>query len=122
MKKRFSMGMAAALLLLSGPCLAQKGSENPSLPRILVAYFSLWGNAKYDQNVDVSTSASIVIEEEKLGITEVIARQITQAVGEDLLPIQSVRAYPADFQSVINRNHQEAASRTSWNGGKHGAV
>ena len=62
MKKILAVSTALVLLLLGGICPAQAEEENGT-PRILVAYFSLWGNADYVEDVDATTSASIVLTE-----------------------------------------------------------
>lgn len=112
MKKWLAIGTMLTLLLLSGTCLAQ-GELQDTEPRILVAYFSLWGNADYAKNVDATSSASIVWQEnEKKGTTEVIADWILNALGGDKFLIQTEESYPTDFQSVIDRNHEEAAQHS----------
>lgn len=107
MKKIAAVSAALALLLLGGMRLAQ---AEDSAPRILVAYFSLWGNAEDTEDVDATTSASVVLTEGgKHGTTEVIAQQILDTLGGDRFVIQTAASYPADFQAVIDRNHEEAA-------------
>lgn len=109
MKRVLAVSTALVLLLLGGICSAQTLEEN-STPRILVAYFSLWGNADYLEDVDATTSASIVLTENgKWGTTQVIAEQILNTLGGDRFLIQTQEAYPTDFQAVIDRNHEEAA-------------
>lgn len=108
MKKILAVSTALVLLLLGGICHAQ--AEENSAPRILVAYFSLWGNADYVEDIDATTSASIVLTENgKRGTTEVIAEQILNTLGGDRFLIQTEETYPTDFQAVIDRNHEEAA-------------
>ncbi len=109
MKKWLVLGMVLALLLQGGTCLAQGEAEGAG-PRILVAYFSLWGNADYAPNVDATSSASIVWQgTEKKGTTEVAADWILNALDGEKFLIQAEESYPTDFQSVIDRNHEEAA-------------
>lgn len=109
MKRILAFGLALSLLLLHGSCLAQ-GSSSDTEPHILVAYFSLWGNADYPENVDATTSASIVLSERgRMGATEYIAEQILNTVGGDKQLIRTAEAYPTDFQAVIDLNHEEAA-------------
>ncbi len=109
MKKWLAIGMMLTLLLLNGTCLAQEKAEDAE-PRILVAYFSLWGNADYAPNVDATSSASIVWQgTEKKGTTEVAADWILNALGGEKFLIQAEESYPTEFQSVVDRNHEEAA-------------
>ena len=112
MKKWLAIGIILTLLLLNGTCLA-KGEMQDTEPHILVAYFSLWGNANDAPNVDVTSSASIVLQENvRKGTTEVIADWILNALGGDKFLIQTEESYPTDFQSVIDRNHEEAAQHS----------
>ena len=76
--------------------------------RILVAYFSRYGNTDYGDDVDATTSASVVAGDgETMGTTEVIARMIAAATGGDLHLIQTEESYPTDFDDVVDENHQE---------------
>ena len=80
---------------------------------ILVAYFSRYGNTDYDNGVDATTSASIVVQGgERQGSTEYIARMIAEQTGGDLHLIETVDAYPTDFNDVVSQNHQEIANGT----------
>ena len=79
--------------------------------RVLVAYFSRYGNTDYDGDVDASTSASVVIEGgQRQGTTELVARMIAAQTGGDLHLIETTEAYPADFNDVTSQNHQEIAN------------
>ena len=76
---------------------------------ILIAYFTLGRNAEYDANIDASTSASLVLDgEELVGTTEYVARRMQAYVGGDLHLIQVTEPYPADFDAVVDQNHEEA--------------
>lgn len=75
---------------------------------ILIAYFSHAGNTEYPDNVDATTSASIVVNDaEQYGTTEYLARMIQQKVGGDLHRIETKEAYPSDFNEVVDQNHTE---------------
>lgn len=75
---------------------------------ILIVYFSRWGNTDYPDDVDASTSASIVIDEnERYGTTEYVANIIQQTVGGDLHRIETVTPYTTDFDELRDVNHQE---------------
>lgn len=90
----------------------------PSVPtggesRILVAYFSRYGNTDYDSNVDATTSASVVVSNgQRQGTTELIARMIAEETGGDLHLIETEENYPTDFNDVVDQNHQESANGT----------
>lgn len=77
--------------------------------KILIAYFSRYGNTVYPDAVDASTSASIVLDAEPFGTTEYVARMIRQATGGDLHPIRTQEPYPSDFDVLRELNHREAA-------------
>ncbi len=74
---------------------------------ILIAYFSRWGNTKYSDDVDASTSASIVIDVDTFGTTEYIAHMIQENVGGDIHLIKTQNPYPIDFNELKNQNHDE---------------
>lgn len=78
--------------------------------RILIAYFSRFGNTDYPDDVDATTSASIVIYNGRFGTTEYVARMIQEAVGGDIHPIETVTPYTADFDELRNVNHTEMAN------------
>lgn len=81
--------------------------------KILVAYFSRYGNTNYDSNVDATTSASIVVEDGELrGTTERMARIIAEQTGGDLHLIETTETYPTDFNDVVDQNHRELAAGT----------
>lgn len=75
--------------------------------KVLIAYFSRWGNTDYPADVDATTSASIVIDGEAYGTTEYVARMIQENVGGDLHLIQTQEPYPVDFDELRELNHSE---------------
>lgn len=77
---------------------------------ILIAYFSRWGNTEYPDNVDASTSASIVIDGERFGTTEYVARMIQETVGGDVHLIETAIHYTADFDELRDVNHNEMSN------------
>ena len=78
--------------------------------RVLVAYFSRYGNTDYDSGVDATTSASVVVEDgQRQGTTELIARMIAEQTGGGLHLIETADVYPTDFDDVVDQNHQEIA-------------
>ena len=84
---------------------AEQGENN-----ILIAYFSRWGNTEYPDNVDASTSASIVIDGERYGTTEYVARMIQETVGGDIHLIETATPYTADFDELRDVNHNEMSN------------
>lgn len=74
---------------------------------ILIAYFSLYGNAENTDNTDATTSASIVIDNDTFGTTEYVARMIQENIGGDLHLIQTQEQYPSDFDELRDQNHSE---------------
>lgn len=75
--------------------------------KVLIAYFSRWGNTEYPGDVDATTSASIMIDGEAYGTTEYVARMIQENAGGDLHLIQTQEPYPVDFDELRELNHSE---------------
>lgn len=84
-------------------------AEEENNGNILIVYFSRWGNTEYPDDVDATTSASIVADGEYYGTTEYVARMIQENVGGDLQLIQTKEPYPSDFDELRNLNHDEMA-------------
>ena len=82
--------------------------DAPETNNILIAYFSLWDNAPWNEHTDTDTSASVVVDDQgAIGTTGYVARMIQEAVGGDIHAIQATEPYPADFDAVVDENHQE---------------
>lgn len=98
----------------STPDIEENGRiDEPADSSILIAYFSLFGNANYPDGVDASTSASIVMDgDNQLGTTEYMARMIQENVGGDLHFIRTIEPYSTDFDEVVDQNHEEMNSGT----------
>ena len=79
------------------------------LKSFLIVYFSRWGNTEYPDDVDATTSASIVADGENYGTTEYVARMIQENVGGDIHLIQTQEPYPTDFDELRDLNHSEMA-------------
>lgn len=80
---------------------------------ILIAYFSRFGNTEYPDNVDASSSASVILEDgQRYGTTEYVARMIQGTVGGELYLIQTMEPYPEDFDTVVDQNHEEMDAGT----------
>ena len=83
-------------------------NPNPETSNILIAYFSRVGNTEYPENIDATTSASVVVDRtQQYGTTEYIARMIQQKAGGDLHRIETKEAYSTDFDEVVDQNHKE---------------
>ena len=79
--------------------------------RVLVAYFSRYGNTDYNSDVDATTSASVVVENgQRQGSTEHIARMIADQTGGNLHLIETAEEYPTNFNDVVEQNHREIAN------------
>ena len=88
-------------------------TPEPGTSNILIAYFSRVGNTEYPDDVDATTSASIVVDDMKqYGTTEYLARMIQKKVGGDLHLIETKETYPTDFDEVVDQNHTEMGNRT----------
>lgn len=75
---------------------------------ILIVYFSRYGNTEYPDDVDATTSASIVADENgRYGTTEYVANLIQQMAGGDTYLIETVTPYTADFDELRDVNHEE---------------
>ena len=82
--------------------------SNQSTSNILIVYFSRWGNTDYPDDVDATTSASIVIEEDiRYGTTEYIANMIAKEVGGNLHRIETITPYTTNFDKLRDVNHNE---------------
>lgn len=118
-KRKFSICLSIVLALSMSACTKQAIKEETSKSiqkpetvsqnsKVLIAYFSRWGNTNDQEDIDVSTSASIMeIQGKKTGTTEAMADRIQEITGGDKVLIQSEEAYDADFDKVRERAHEE---------------
>lgn len=91
----------------------EPGTVTPGRGKILIAYFSRWGNTNYPADVDASTGASIQIRNgNRQGTTQIVAEYIQAAVGGDIHLIETSEPYPVEFDGVRNLNHSEQANGT----------
>lgn len=87
---------------------AETSAEATESSRVLITYFSRWGNTEYPADVDATTSASIVADgEQQYGTTEYVARMIQEQTGGEIHLIETAEPYSADFQEVVDDNHAE---------------
>ncbi len=108
--KNSSRGSSSESASGSSDTSAASSEPAESSEKILIAYFSRWGNTNYPDDVDATTSASIVIDNNRFGTTEYVARMIQETVGGDIHPIKTVTPYTADFDKLTDVNHREMAS------------
>lgn len=55
-----------------------------SKPKVLIVYFGRYGNTDFREDVDATTSASIVLDgKKKRGTTETVARMIQKEILKD---------------------------------------
>lgn len=92
---------------------SEGGTVTPGNGRILIAYFSRWGNTNYPSDVDATSGASILINKgSRQGTTQVVADYIQSAVGGDVHLIETSEPYPAEFDDVRDQNHAEQNAGT----------
>lgn len=78
---------------------AETSAEATESSRVLITYFSRWGNTEYPADVDATTSASIVADgEQQYGTTEYVARMIQEQTGGEVHLIETAESYSADFR------------------------
>ena len=76
---------------------SERTESEQSANNTLIVYFSRWGNTEYLSDVDATTSASIVVENDlRYGTTEYVANMIAEKVGGHLHRIETVTPYTAD--------------------------
>ena len=97
---------------VSNAVLESESTESEqSANNTLIIYFSRWGNTEYPSDVDATTSASIVVDNNfRYGTTEYVANMIAENVGGDLHRIEMVTPYTADFDELRDVNHDEMSS------------
>ena len=88
---------------------ADNAMQETEKSKILIVYFSRWGNTDYPSDVDATTSASIVADDERYGTTEYVARMIQNEVGGDIHLIETTAKYTANFDELKDVNHSEMA-------------
>lgn len=79
--------------------------------KILIAYFSRFGNTDFDRNIDATAAASIIMNgNERIGTTGRMAEIIQSNVGGDIHLIKSAKSYPTDFDDVVVQARKERNS------------
>lgn len=93
--------------------VSENRQEDTAEEKVLIAYFTLGKNADYPENVDATTSASLVTEGEEIyGTTEYMGKMIQELVGGDMHLIETAEPYSTDFDSVVDQNHAEMDAGT----------
>lgn len=105
----FSIFMMVSLAACGAESTEPEETETLRDSSLLIVYFSRWGNTEYPDDVDATTSASIVADGENYGTTEYVARMIQENVGGDLHLIRTQEPYPTDFDELRDLNHEEMA-------------
>lgn len=76
--------------------------------KILVAYFSRVGNTDFPNDIDTSSSASVIVDGDTLiGNTEYIANMIVEQTGGDKFLIQTQTKYSADYDVLVDQQQGE---------------
>ncbi len=87
---------------------ADRQADGTEQGSVLIAYFSRFGNTDYPDDIDTSTSASVVRDGDACyGTTEYIATIIKESVGGELHRIEVEKPYSEDFDEVTEKNHEE---------------
>ena len=74
----------------------------------LVIYFSRMGVTEYPDDVDVVSSASLLMDGDTLkGNAQIMAEWIAEETGSDLFEILTVKKYSADYNECITDARQE---------------
>lgn len=88
-------------------CLAFTYILNAQNSKILVVYFSRVGNTQFKNNVDASTAASIIANNNRIGTTEYVANVIKNQLNADIRLIETVDKYTDNFDDLVDKNHDE---------------
>ena len=107
MQRRLALALPAVLMMALLADCAAAGSS------ILIAYFTMPEDVD-PAGADAVAGASIVVRDgEILGNVEYMAQTIQQAVGGDLLRIETVEEYPLEHEALVDfaAEEQEAGAR-----------
>lgn len=120
-KKIWICGLLMMVTIMTG-CSKNTSMQNPinesqtkvSLDgNVLVAYFSRVGNTDFPSDVDASSSASILRQENDIvGNTQYLAEVIQQETNGDIFLIQTEEQYPIDYHETDMQAKDENANRT----------
>lgn len=83
----------------------ENGLEDKS---ILIVYFSRLGNTENEAEIDAGTSASVYQSDDGIqGNTEVVANNIHNLVGGDLVSINTEKKYPVEYSVILDEVSEE---------------
>lgn len=80
---------------------------NAQSTQILIIYFSRVGNTQFKNNIDASTYASIVANNNRIGTTEYVANIIKNELNADIRLIETVDKYTDNFDDLVIKNRDE---------------
>ena len=88
---------------ISGESVAYDGG------RVITIYFTRIGNTNFEPDVDAVSGASLMLDEngELLGNSQVIAQMIQNAVGGDILSINTEEKYPSSYSATVSAASKE---------------
>ncbi|QWU16725.1 Flavodoxin [Paenibacillus sophorae] len=90
---------------------SKEGQSDGKTGKVLVAYFTRVGSTSPSEDEDAVSSASLRVGDTRLiGNTEVIADMVQEAVGGDLLQIETAQPYPEEYDAVVEQARKERDS------------
>jgi flavodoxin len=127
MKKAFLVLMSAAMVFALAACGGNGGAGSGGTGnggtgnggagaagaegKILVAYFSMVGNADFPAGADAVTSSTIrVVDGGLVGNNRIIADMVVEMTGGDLHSIRTVKTYPSNDREIVAEAMTESAS------------
>ena len=84
-------------------------SVDPEGEKIVTVYFTRVGNTDFDDDVDAVSGASLLLDESKelMGNSQVIALMIQDAIGGELVSINTEKKYPSAYSDTIQVASEE---------------
>lgn len=90
----------------------QDSNEKIESKKTLIAYFSRVGNTDFPDDVDASSSASILTYNDQIvGNTQYLANLIQQNTNGDLFLIQTTKKYPVDYDETDDLGREESQKK-----------
>ncbi|MBD5524321.1 MAG: flavodoxin [Lachnospiraceae bacterium] len=84
------------------------GAEEETESNILIAYFSRVGNMDFDEDIDAVTSASVNMDGSDVsGNAQLLAEMAQEVTGGDMLFIETVEKYPAEYRGTTDQAKTE---------------
>ena len=79
--------------------------------KILTVYFTRVGNTDFEDGIDAVSGASLLLDEDGdlLGNSQVIGQMIQNAVGGDMISINTKKRYPSSYSATISVAGDEMA-------------